>query len=107
MTPIAIVNYDGSISVHHEALVNRVRALELAHEFLHAVMESRGFDAVRGVASGIQAEDMFFIFGEFHQVRSVLTELNDMTVIQWIDDGVQSEITVHQDTEVWTYRSAM
>jgi hypothetical protein len=107
-TPLAIVNADGSISVHHESTVSRSRAMQLAHEFLHAVMESRGFDAHHGTLSEIEDGDYIFVFSEFVMITSVLREggTAPRTVIQWLDDGEQNEVSGHPDTETWFYRSA-
>jgi hypothetical protein len=106
-TPLAIVNADGSISVHHESSVNRTKALDLAHEFLHAIMESRGLDAHHGTMAEVEDNDYVFVFGEFIHIRSVLTEKGPRVVLQWYDEENElGELSAHPDTELWFYRTA-
>jgi len=101
--PTVTVGYDGSIMLSQDTPFPRAKALLLAHELLHAHAESRGLDAVKGIASECPSEAYIFIFGEFQRVASVLSESGERTCLQWNDSGFLNEVTVHDETELWWY----
>ena len=101
--PIVSVGFDGSLAFTSEQPLSRRDALKLAMDLIHGHAESRGLDAVQGVAKDMPDGAYIFIFNEFQQVTDIMAEVGPRTCLKWFDEGFEQEVVVHPDTEMWWY----